>query len=175
MKKVFISLVAGLFALVFTAVIVLDAAIEMQWLPPVETVAGGKLKQGPTEKIVRAARLQPDEKIIWYYTAAMWSYEKQGSVVTDRRVIAYDYRADEPFVQALLFEEIEEIVYEDGRDEGWETEAVIFRVGEDVGFSIFLATEADRDREVLDWLRQRLPPATPVVEGELFPVTDTST
>lgn len=118
---------------------------------PSTQVTPGWMVWGHTKAFLeRSEVLEPDEEIVYFYSAAPLSYEADGNLLTDRRVISYwtDDDTGEFFVESADFAEIRDI---DVRRGDWVTPtAVTVHRGDGSSFLVVLSAEDRRDRLFID-------------------------
>ena len=98
--------------------------------------------------------VENDETVLYYYSAALFSFEKDGNLFTDRRVIAYEGYEGEISVYSATYDEIESFEFVDSDDWASDSRIIVYTEDED-WFVLLVSTEADGDEEFYDKLEQQ--------------------
>lgn len=103
----------GVISVIF--VVILSYGFMMEWgiVPDAVVVEGGDLRPGVIDVLTRKQIIRPDENIIMFYSASMFSFLGDGNIVTNKRVISYEkidgklvvYRADLEDITEVYIEE----------------------------------------------------------------------
>lgn len=108
---------------VLLAALAFGAMIESGAFPDTAVVTGDELNEGVSEFLRDQGMIDEGEEILLFYSAALVSFAKDGSVLTDRRVLSYEETDGELWFASLGYEEIAEVeVQEPG---GTLSEAVV--------------------------------------------------
>lgn len=168
--KTFLIVIGSIFGVVllatFAFVMWIGLAIEGGSMPDSKVVRGSELKPATVKAIAKLAPLRPGEKIEYFYSQGVWSFEEDGNMITNERIVSYYTEEGVFWLDEVDFEEIESI--EPEYSDTWleDTFVWINRTNAD-GFYIVLSIEEEIDHEVIGHLRNRGIKVGPVnVEAE---------
>lgn len=126
-------------ALLVAALIGISALMETGNLPSDRVLAGADLPGRQYAALLREGILGEGEAIEYFYSEGLWSVLEGGSILTDRRVIAYETGEDQQLHVYELF--IEDIVSVD-----------LVQQGDSLSFSIYQVQTADSENWLHLWL-----------------------
>lgn len=84
----------GVLTTLFLALIGYGLLTETAIFPSTQVLTGDSMPRGEIEELLAAGIVQPDERILYFYSDHMYSVSKSGSVLTNSYVITY-YTTDE--------------------------------------------------------------------------------
>ena len=147
----------ALLALFAVPVLSLNVALSSGLIPNSQVVSGSRV-WGPSLAFMENSRIiEPDEQILYFYAAGLFSFADDGNVLTDRRVISYytDPQTGELFVESATFAEITDIQTETGN---WIDPTIVTVTRQDgVWFQLFLGTEGQGDERFIERLAALTP------------------
>jgi hypothetical protein len=133
--------------------IILGLSIFSIFTPSIAVLEGGSLKQADEAFLREQEIVEPDELILLFYSAGVFSIKEDGNLLTDRRVISYETYAGELIVYAAAFDEIEEILIDGKGSTFSDTVIRVVRIdGEE--FLLYLTVEDDGDERFIRDLRK---------------------
>jgi hypothetical protein len=122
--------------------------------PDTKVLDGRQIPKRHVEQIRSLGILDPDERIDYFYSDAMFDIEDGFYLLTDRRVVIYSRTFDEPAI-LVPYEEIEEV--EGEFSDNWMQDSyVLLTLKNGSGASFPVSPEAGGDRRVFDALKKRL-------------------
>ena len=74
----------------FMALVILGALMETGHVPSERVVTAQEMPDSQYQELVAEGIVEPDESIEFFYSEGLLSVKEGGSVLTDRRVIAYE-------------------------------------------------------------------------------------
>src|SRR5690606_38287847 len=91
--KIFLIIIGSIVGVVllgiFAFVMWIGLAIEGGSMPDTMVLRGHELKPATVKAIAKFAPLRPGEKIEYFYSAGFWSFEEDGNMITNERVVSY--------------------------------------------------------------------------------------
>jgi hypothetical protein len=139
-------------------VFLLPAMVHDSWVEPVTTVVpGASLTADDRDWLTRNVGLEPDEEIVWFYSADGADIEWDGQFVTPRRVVSYEELEDGAIgAYGCAYDEIDSLQIE-WSDEAWSDTFVTVTVdgGED-SFYLILSTKDDLDHVFVEYIQERI-------------------
>lgn len=117
--------------------------------PSTRALRGDELPGGYYEKLVELGHVEPDERVLWFYSAGLWSIEEDGNVLTDRRVVSYEQSAGQVWRESVPYEGIADVgvTWSEG---SLEDTIVTVTTADDRVFSLVVSAEGGRDHEFVD-------------------------
>jgi hypothetical protein len=151
-----LSAKAYLGGLLAVALQLLILAQAFQLLPDTAVIKGESLASWNRAYLVRHQLVDPNERVIYFYSAGAWSIGEDGNILTDKRVISYYYdeESGRRVVESAMFSEIDEL--EVGEDEGQHYTQVVVRTLDEANFTIILSPEEGMDAAFIAELRKRM-------------------
>jgi len=121
--------------------------------PSTKVLMGGEIDAKHIEWLRAAGILNSDEIVEFFYSSGILSIKGKGSLVTDKRVVAYENDSDshKPTVQSAFYKDIKDINVEYSDSAFADTEVTISK-GEDDEFSLMLSAEDKLDRKCVERL-----------------------
>lgn len=126
-------------ALLVAALIGIGALMETGDLPSDRVLAGDDLPGRQYEALLREGIVGEGEAIEYFYSEGLWSVLEGGSILTDRRVIAYETDEDEQLHVYELY--LGDIVSVD-----------LVQEGDSLSFSVYQVSTADEENWLHLWL-----------------------
>lgn len=152
---------AGVVVLGMTAIGVL---LTTGVVPDTRVVSGSELPDRALQQMREVGALQPDEQVVYYYGAGLFSYLEDGNLLTGDGVVSYWREGDEVVVARYAFEEIADVEVEWGDGILRDTEILVH--GDDDGeLLLYLSTERRGDRSFHSSLMTRWRRARPASAG----------
>ncbi|QDU69064.1 hypothetical protein Pla86_41790 [Planctomycetes bacterium Pla86] len=141
-------LLAGLLALA-------PMAFDDSTMPPIGVVGGSGISAETLAGIESVVPLEPGERVLFFYSAGLFSYGEDGNLLTDRRVVSWTEEDGQPQVVAYPWNELMAVAVED--EGNWLMDA-IFAVEAFDGTIFYLAFAADEglQEDALRELRSRI-------------------
>ena len=150
-------LLRHLFLALFSMPLIAFVTASSIGLIPSTQVTPGWMLWGPSQAFLEGAGvLAPDEEVFYFYSQGLLSFEEDGNILTDKRVISYwsDQETGELFMESAFFSEIRDKVVEQG---SWREPTVLTIVRHDGSeFVLALSTEEGRDKLFIRRLEQLL-------------------
>lgn len=160
--KVLGIILACFFGLVVLALLGIGMAMEAGVIPDTKVLRRSEIDAQLTDRLHGIVELAEDERIEYFYSAGLFSYEEDGNLLTDRRVISYETWDGEFTLASLPYADIASVEAElsdsefaDGFVYCWPTDADRECV------VLLLSDEEDRDDEALAYLERRVAEARP--------------
>lgn len=123
--------------------------------PPTAVVAGDDLSQSDLEFLRAEGIVEPNEQIILFYSAGLFSIREDGNLITNRRVISYEELENQIWIGSPSFDEIKTVSIVEPGSFFVDTIVLITLVGGE-SFHLYLSTEKDGDKRFLDELNKRM-------------------
>jgi hypothetical protein len=128
-------------------------------VPSPTVVAGTELSERQARLIREFAELRPHEKIDFYYSNAFISFEEDGNIVTDERVVSYYLDdAGTGMVASAYFKEIVSLRVLLGTF--FEPTVILVCLANDEYFTLYAGAQEKEDRRFVDTIKARLPRGT---------------
>ena len=143
MKKFFMGcgiLAAVIVGLFLVAAMVLGHLIEAGKVPDSMALPKNKISPSLVAKLREMEIIEADEEVQFYYSPALLSFEAEGNLFTDRRVISYENKD----VYSATWDEIENIEFEDS-DSFFEDAVITVTTTDDELFILFVCAESNLD------------------------------
>lgn len=158
MKKVLIGCgiaLGVLFVALLAGVVWLGMQIESGAMPDTMIVAGNKLRTPAREAINKAISLRPGETITFFYSTGLLSWEEDGNLITNQRVVSYMQDEGQLVVEEADYDNIEEItpIF----SEEWIDDTLVWitpKEGDE--FMIALSIEDDLDHPAVDYIQKKI-------------------
>ena len=155
-KKLMIGCLIAAGALIAAAVVFLLAigiALEAGYLPDTVAQPAGKIHARYISQLTQMKVVGQDERVLYFYSAALFSIRNDGNLFTDKRVIAYQESSGELDVLSATYDEIESIDFESS--ESWIDDSWITVTKKDgTFFVLYVSTEANGDKNFYNTLNQ---------------------
>ena len=155
-KKVFLgcaTLVGGFLGLLVAFVLVLGFAVEGGYIPDSAAQPAGKIHPRYLKELKAMGVVEPEENVLYFYSAALLSLRDDGNLFTDQRVISYQEVDGELEVLSARYEEITDIDFD--QSGAWGEESTITVTREDgTWFVLLVGTEGSGDQSFYDRLNQ---------------------
>lgn len=169
MKKFFIGcgiLIAIVVGLSLAAIIGLGYLIEAGKVPDSAALPKNKISSELVAKLRELKIVEADEEVQFYYSPALLSFEAEGYLFTDRRVISYENKD----IYSATWDEIENIEFEDS-DSFFEDAIITVTTTDDEIFILFVSAESNLDNAFYNqleklWQKGRSRDAAGPVEAE---------
>lgn len=156
----YLVVLGALLAIPFLCLPFLAANVFMVFLilgPSPELLTGEELAARHLAKIEEARLLLPDERIVLFYSAGLFSVLEDGNALTDQRVISYTREGRDFWVESAFFDEIHEAYL--CSEGGIFSDAELVIVTDETDFVLYVPA-ADADR-LLDAIIDRIGPEAP--------------
>lgn len=136
--------------------VALGVADSTGLIPPSSVVAGVDLSERQTRFIRKFGALGQNERIDYYYSDALFSYEDDGNIVTDERVVSYFIdESGEKYVESAYFEEIVSLHVLAGSF--FEDTVIFVCLANNEYFTLYSSAQEKSDRRFVDAIKDRLP------------------
>lgn len=78
-------------------------------------MVGSEMKDSQLEYLVSRDYIDADERIVYFYSAGVWSIHQDGNIITDRRIVSYENIGGDTYYEAVDFEDIYniDVIYSD--------------------------------------------------------------
>lgn len=157
MKKILIGLgvVFGLFLLVIVGgLCYIGMRVTAGYYPDTKVIVGAEIKQPTRDAIVKIIPLNPGETIEFFYGAGFASFEEDGNLITNQRVVSYYEDEDRIDVSELKYEDIKEFYVTYSEDWLEDSEVYLYDSDDNEVF-LLLSNEEGVDRIAVEYIRQR--------------------
>jgi hypothetical protein len=125
--------------------------------PSTEVLSGQKVNAKDRAYLVEESIIEENEKIIWFYSAGLFSISEDGNIVTDRRVISYETYEDELLLDYAYFEDISAVeIIEQGSF--FVDTTISIETTDDYTFFVIASSEGGRDKFFYDEIKKRVNP-----------------
>ena len=124
-------------------------------LKPLAVIEGNKLPRGDLAFLINEGIIDPEEEIELFYSTGMTSIQNYGSLLTDKRVIAYERVEGQLSVYAVLIEDVVDVIVAQKGDFFNYTVVEIWTVYGD-GISLSLPPEDNEDGTFIDEIKKRI-------------------
>ena len=144
-----------LLAIIFIPILILADGSSVGLLPSNSVVTGDKILNHDLKFLQRANIINPSEKIVYFYSDAMWTIRDDGNGFTDRHVFSYWRDEDGKFrSETILFNEIDDykITWSKGFFEN--TILELYRIDQSK-VVLYLSSEASKDKLFINGFKQR--------------------
>ncbi len=160
-KHCLVTLVGGLF--------VLSTVLSSLYIiPGTQVVAGSKVGGGHRDFMAELGVFSPEEELILFYSAGIFSLKEDGNFFTDQRVASYweNYEGEGGYeVESAFYSEIKHISVNYSNSEWIDSELIILRE-DDSDFTLYLSSELGRDRDFVSQVMERWRIAKPLSSVE---------
>jgi hypothetical protein len=148
-KKVLIGcgIAFGIFiALIIVLILVLGAAIETGYIPEETALPAGKIHPRYIRQLKQIGVINPDEKVLYFYSGSLVSVKNEGNLYTKDRVISYQKYNDELEIYSAPYHEIAAIEFEPS--ESWiEDSNITVTLIDGSWFEFSISTFSDGDKK----------------------------
>ena len=129
-------------------------AVAASFAPPTRALEGAEIPESYQATLLEAGILQPDERMVFFYSMGLFSILEDGNLLTDRRVVSYETLEGELLVASAPYEEVEEV---DARFSESVFEDTLISVSTLHGeqFVLIVSAEDGGDRRFVAELRRR--------------------
>jgi hypothetical protein len=131
-------------------------AVAGTMMLPTRALTGAELPDAYREKLVELGHLEPDEQVLFFYSAALFSIEDEGNLLTDRRVVSYQMQEGGPWRASAPLETVAHVEVSWSQSD-FEDTVITVHTSDDRSFRLIVSGEEERDRafvEKLESLRQ---------------------
>lgn len=123
-------------------------------LPSTKALQGTRLPDRVARILTGAGILEPDEQILWFYSAGVLDYLEDGNLLTDRRAVSYFRESGEIEVSAARYEDIADVTV--AWSDSWLVDTVItVKCADESEFSLVVSRESGGDRKFHAELEQQ--------------------
>ncbi|MBD8526419.1 hypothetical protein [Pseudomarimonas arenosa] len=146
---------------------VLSIAIYTEYFgPPTDTSEWHRLPSRAQSEVERIVPPLNGEKFLYYYSLGAISFEEDGNLVTDQRVVSYATYEGEPFQFESRYEDIRDISVQQGQHFLDDTVITLHHEDPDLDFELWFSVKRGLDRKIANYIRQRISqPETEPVEA----------
>ena len=145
------------YVLILIAILLISFVIIISFglIPSSSVVAGRDLSKWQVEIIREFSRLHQNERIIYYYSNALFSYEDDGNIVTDNRVVSYYIDEMEVrYISSADFREISDLHVLSGTF--FEPTLIVACLDNGEFVALYASTEEHKDLKFVDAIKSRL-------------------
>lgn len=124
---------------------------------PTKALYGSELRRGQREQLAELGHVEPDERVLFFYSAGLFSVEEDGNLLTDRRVVSWEELDGERWYADARHADVADVEVEWSESLLEDTVITVHTVDGD-SFGLLVSSEEGRDREfvnVLESLRGR--------------------
>lgn len=122
--------------------------------PSTALVDGDDLGKDVKAFLVEQGMIQPQDTVVLFYSAALLDFRKDGNLLTDQAVVAYEETEGHLSFYALRYDEIDDVQIDDAGDALSDAVLSVFNAVGD-GFSLYVPTEDSGLKRFLDELERR--------------------
>ncbi|MCG8316759.1 MAG: DUF3857 domain-containing transglutaminase family protein [Pseudomonadales bacterium] len=157
MRNSHIGIFHVLFMFVVLHLAMLDVAARLNIIPNGRVVAGSELWNKELRYFQREGLLSRDEKLLYFYSAGMFSFKADGNGLTTRRVFSYwrDEYSGQLKMRSVSFNEIESIEEEFSDSIMADTVITVNSTSEEPLY-LYLSIEDKGDRRFVDSLKRSI-------------------
>lgn len=153
-KKVLIgcSVAFGIFVVLIIAFfLAIGVAIETGYIPETTALPAGKIHPRYIKQIKEIGIINPDEKVLYFYSGSLVSVKNKGSLYTKGRVISYNKYNDEIEMYSAPYHKITAIEFE--QSESWmEDSTITVTLIDGSWFEFFISADSNGDKKFYDKL-----------------------
>lgn len=142
----------SLILLAVAGIVALGIGIESGALPDTAAQPHGKIPASVPTKLIEWEILDPDEEILYFYSAGLFSIKEDGNLFTDRRVVSYDSTDDGLQVSSAEYDRIVKIEL-DATDNWIDDSVITIYTTDGEWFVLLVSAESDRDQDFYRKLR----------------------
>jgi len=114
----------GIFvALIIALILAIGAAIETGYIPETTALPAGKIHPRYIKQLKEIGVINPDEKVLYFYSGSLISVKNEGNLYTKDRLISYKKYNDELEMYSAPYHEITAIEFEPSKS--WMEESTI--------------------------------------------------
>lgn len=147
-------------ALVLVSGLLLAIAGAMAYInyfgPPENTMEWQRLPSRYQQEVERIVPPLPGETYLYYYSLGLWSFEEDGNLITDQRVVSYADEGDGMVMFQSRYEDIRDISVIQGRNILLDTFISVYHDDEDADFNLSFAINGGLDKKAVSYIRQRI-------------------
>ena len=137
------------------ALMAIGLLLETGYIPDTKVLKGSELTKRDRQTLVDLNVLNPDEEILYFYSAGMLSIAEDGSFFTPERVVCYENYEGEFSVSQAKYSEIVSIKIESKGSYLEDCMLLIETSVDEDDFYLLVSTEDGRDKLFIEELRQR--------------------
>ncbi|HBE68799.1 MAG TPA: hypothetical protein DDW52_11690 [Planctomycetaceae bacterium] len=131
--------------------VVLGVGMSAGVVADTEVLPGNKLPPRAKKTVVASAGLDPGERIVYFYSAAI-SPDGDGNLLTDRRVISYVDDGSDRWCESIAIEDIVSVQFD--RNEAWfEDSTIIVTSSDGTELELYASNENDGDVKFVDAIK----------------------
>jgi hypothetical protein len=136
-------------------VLLFTFTIAGMFMLPVNVIGGDEMNPRHTALLRERGVLFEDEKVINFYSAALFSILSDGNMITDRRVVSYETINGELFIHDAAHEDVAgfTVISQGGF---WEDTIIGIQTTSDESFILLASPEGDGDKRFLSDLESRI-------------------
>ena len=130
---------------VFGILVAIGIAIETGRLPDTAPIPAGKIHPRQIKQLEQMGVIEPDENVLYFYSAASFSIRGDGNLFTERRVVSYQQNDDQLDLYEATYEQIASIDFEPSGS--WIDDSTITVTSNDGSwFVLYVSTESNGDK-----------------------------
>lgn len=124
--------------------------------PPTRALRESEIPSSYTVTLAEAGVLEPEERMLFFYSGGLFSILEDGNILTENRVVSYETFEGEIYLSSSTYTDIRDfdVAYSESFLE--DTVLTISTVN-DEQFILIISAEDDRDHEFVSKLKARLP------------------
>lgn len=141
---------------VLVALLLFGTLVELGHIPDSLVLRGEEIPDATRKTLVDYGLISRGEKLLFFYSAGVFSLLEDGNIVTDRRVISYEESATSLDIFTAPFDSIlTAVIYQPGE----EVDDTIIEITTTDGsnFWLYASKEDGRDRDFLQAIHSRIP------------------
>jgi hypothetical protein len=139
----------------FALVLAMGVALELRLIPDTAIVSEAEIDDRMRAAIAEHVELEPGERILFFYSAGLFSYAENGNVLTDRRAISWSRETGATELAELRWEELDSVTVE-AEGSFFEDTLVFLGAEDESGIYLWLSVEDGIDLEALEYARSQL-------------------
>jgi hypothetical protein len=123
--------------------------------PSPNVITGEELTQSDLALLRAEGIVEPNERILLFYSAGLFSIREDGNLITDKRVISYTEIENKLWLQSAQFDELKDVSIEESG--GFLSDTVLLvTLVDGTSFRLFVSQEKDGDKHFLNELKKRM-------------------
>jgi len=137
----------------FIALLAIVIGIETGRLPDSAAKPAGKIHPRQISLLRQMGVIESDEKVLYFYSSAMYSIRGDGNLFTDQRVISYQEVDGKLILNDALYDDIASIDFEPSGS--WlDDSTIIVTLDDESWFVLYVSTESNGDKTFYEKLTE---------------------
>lgn len=150
--KIIVIAVLGMIVL---AIVAAGTYIEY-FGPPTDTMEWNSMPERSQRAVEQIVPPLAGEKYLYFYSLGVVSFEEDGNLITNQRVVSYANEDGEPWIAEARYGEITDISVNQGSNFFDDTVITVHHEDEDDDFELYFSIKRGLDRKIVQYIRDRL-------------------